>query len=60
MGATADLFGWFNHTASWKKFLEYNLLEDGFLRSGELGKFGDTFADTMRGILKEGGLKVVR
>jgi putative tricarboxylic transport membrane protein len=55
-----DLFARFNKTGSWRKFLEDNLLEDGFQRSAELAKFGETFSDTMRGILKEGGLKVVR
>ena len=55
-----DLFARLNKTASWRKFLEDNLLEDGFQRSAELAKFGDTFSDTMRGILKEGGLKTAR
>jgi putative tricarboxylic transport membrane protein len=55
-----DLFARLNKTASWRKFLEDNLLEDGYQRSAQLAKFGDTFSDTMRGILKEGGLKVVR
>ena len=55
-----DLFARFNQTASWKKFLEENLLEDGLQRSAELSRFGDEFNITMRGILTDGGLKVVR
>ena len=55
-----DLFARLNQTASWRKFLEEQLLEEGYQRSAELAKFGDTFSDTMRGILKEAGVKVAR
>ena len=55
-----DVFARLNQTATWKKYLEDNLFEDGYQRSAELAKFGDVFADTMRGILKDGGMKVVR
>ena len=55
-----DLFAKFVKTASWKKILEDSLFEDGFQRSAELNKFIDQYSETMRGILKEGGIKVVR
>jgi len=55
-----DLFAKFVKTASWKKILEDSMFEDGFQRSAELNKFIDQYSETMRGILKEGGVKVVR
>jgi putative tricarboxylic transport membrane protein len=55
-----DVFAKFVKTASWKKILEDSMFEDGFQRSAELNKFIDQYAETMRGILKEGGVKVVR
>jgi len=55
-----DVFAKFVKTASWKKYLEDNLFEDGFQRSAELAKFIDQYSETTRGILKEGGVKVVR
>ncbi|MBI3938094.1 MAG: tripartite tricarboxylate transporter substrate binding protein [Betaproteobacteria bacterium] len=47
-------------TASWRKYLEDNQFEDGFARSAELARFFDQFAERMRGILKDAGVKVVR
>jgi len=55
-----DLFGRLSRTATWKKYLEDNQFEDGYMKSAELSKFFDTFTDTMRNILKEAGAKVVR
>lgn len=55
-----NLFAKVAQSASWKKYLEDNQFEDGFLRSAELSKFFDEFADTMRSILKDAGVKVVR
>jgi len=55
-----DLFARLVKTATWKKYLEDNQFEDGFMRSAELAKFFDQFSDRMRGILKEAGAKVVR
>jgi putative tricarboxylic transport membrane protein len=54
------VFEKFVKTASWKKYLEDNLFEDGFQRSAELGKFIDQYSEMTRSILKEGGVKVVR
>ncbi len=55
-----DLFARVAQSASWKKYLEENQFEDGFLRSTELDKFFDEFAVTMRNVFKEAGIKVVR
>ena len=55
-----DVFAKFVKTPSWRKYLEDQLFEDGFMRSAELGKFIDQYSETTRGILREGGVKVVR
>ena len=55
-----DLFARFVKTASWRKYLQDNLFEDGFIGSADLGKFFDQHMETTRDILKEGGIKVVR
>lgn len=55
-----DVFARFVKTASWKKYLDDNLFEDGFQRSAELAKFVDEYSETTRAILREGGIKVVR
>ncbi len=41
-------------------FLKQNLYEDGFLTGQGLDKFVDEYTQTMRGILKEAGIKLVR
>ena len=55
-----DLFAKFVKTPSWRKILEDSLFDDGFQRSAELNKFIDQYSETVRGILREGGVKVVR
>ncbi len=55
-----ELFARFSKTESWKKYLEDNLFDDGFLRSAELGKFGNEQDEFTRVVLKEGGVKVAR
>jgi len=55
-----DVFRRLTRTASWKKYLEDNQFEDGYQGSAELAKFYDEFTGTMRGILQEAGIKVVR
>ncbi len=55
-----DVFAKLAQTATWKKYLEDNLFEEGFQRSAELHKFIDEYSETTRGILREGGVKVVR
>jgi len=55
-----DVFARLVRTPTWKKYLEENLFVDGFQRSAELNKFIEEYSETMRGILREGGVKVVR
>jgi putative tricarboxylic transport membrane protein len=55
-----DLFLRLSKTATWRKYLEDQQFEDGFMKSAELTKFFDSFTEQMRGILKEAGAKVVR
>ena len=55
-----DLFAKFVKTPSWRKILEDSLFDDGFQRSAELNTFIDQYSETTRGILREGGVKVVR
>ncbi len=60
IGYWEGVFAKLVQTATWKKYLEDNLFVDGFQRSAELNKFIDEYSETTRGILKEGGIKVVR
>ena len=55
-----DAFRRLTRTASWKKYLADNQFEDGYQNAAELAKFYDAFTGTMRGILQEAGVKVVR
>jgi putative tricarboxylic transport membrane protein len=55
-----DFFGRMTQTPSWKKYLEDNLFEDGFLKGPELAKFVEQFPEQLRGILKDAGVKTVR
>ncbi|MDP1536909.1 MAG: tripartite tricarboxylate transporter substrate binding protein [Burkholderiales bacterium] len=55
-----DLFLRLSKTTTWRKYLDDQQFEDGYMKSAELAKFFDTFTDQMRGILKEAGAKVVR
>lgn len=66
-GVSADIvkywegvFGRFVKTSPWKKYLEDNQFEDGFLTGPELSKFFDAFTVQMREVLTEAGAKVVR
>ncbi|HEU4341691.1 MAG TPA: tripartite tricarboxylate transporter substrate binding protein [Candidatus Binatia bacterium] len=54
------VFDRFAKTAAWKKYLEQNQFEDGFLKGPELNKFFDDLTKQMREVLKEAGAKVVR
>jgi putative tricarboxylic transport membrane protein len=54
------LFAKFVKTASWRKNLQDNLFEDGYLGSADLAKFNDQYSELTRTILKEGGVKTVR
>lgn len=55
-----DLFQRLSKTATWKKYLDDQQFEDGYMKADELKKFFETFSDQMRGILNEAGIKVVR
>jgi putative tricarboxylic transport membrane protein len=54
------VFGRLTKTPTWKKYIESNQLEDGFLTGAELQKFFDDLTVQMRSVLKEAGAKVVR
>src|SRR5918996_3934426 len=54
------VFSRFAKTAGWKKYIEQNQFEDGYLKGPELNKFFDELTVQMRDVLKEAGAKVVR
>ena len=61
--ATAFWAGFFERmaqTPSWKKYLEDNLFEDGFLRGAELARFMEEFPKQIRSILTDAGVKPAR
>jgi tripartite-type tricarboxylate transporter receptor subunit TctC len=49
-----------HQSAEWRDFLKENLYEDGFLTGPGLVAFVDEYEKTMRPILKEAGIKIVR
>ena len=55
-----DVFKKLSQSASWKKYLADNQFEDGYQNAAELAKFYEEFTGTMRGILQEAGVKIVR
>lgn len=55
-----DYFERLVKTAAWKKYLEDNFFDDAFQKSGDFSKFIDDFADRVRPILTEAGVKVHR
>jgi putative tricarboxylic transport membrane protein len=55
-----DVFRRLTQTASFKKYLEDNQFEEGYLNSAELVKFLDVYFAQMRSILKDAGVKIVR
>ncbi|MGA0033635.1 MAG: Bug family tripartite tricarboxylate transporter substrate binding protein [Burkholderiales bacterium] len=55
-----DLFGRMTKTATWKKYIEDQQFEDGYMKAAELSKFFDVFSTQMRGILTQAGIKVIR
>jgi putative tricarboxylic transport membrane protein len=54
------VFDRFSSSAVWKKYLEQNQFEDGYMKGPELNKFIDALTVQMRDVLKEAGAKVVR
>ena len=47
-------------TRAWQSYLDENFFDDAFQRSGDFSKFIDEFAERVRPILKEAGVKVHR
>jgi tripartite-type tricarboxylate transporter receptor subunit TctC len=54
------VFSRFAKTPSWKKYLNDNQFEDGYLTGNNLNKFFDDLTVQMRDVLKEAGVKVMR
>ena len=55
-----DFFERLTRSASWKKYVEENQVEDVFLKSGGLGPFLDEQTTLMRKVLQQAGVKVAR
>lgn len=55
-----SLFTKMHKTSEWAEFLKQNRYEDGFLTGPALDKFVGEYTQTLRGILKEAGIKLVR
>ena len=55
-----DLFLRVSRSPSWQKYLEETLLENAYLNSAELARFNKEYTETLRTILKEAGVKVIR
>jgi putative tricarboxylic transport membrane protein len=55
-----EFFERLTRSASWKKYVEENQVEDVFLKSGGLGPFLDEQTTLMRKVLQQAGVKVAR
>src|SRR5262245_11098783 len=55
-----DMFLKASQTPAWKKFVEESQLDGEFVRSKDLKPFLNSFEGTLRDILKDAGVKVVR
>lgn len=55
-----DLFARFAKSAAWRKYIEDNQFEDGFLRGEDMLKSAREFGEQARGMLRDAGLKVYR
>jgi putative tricarboxylic transport membrane protein len=55
-----DFFVRLSQTASWKKYVEENQVEDVFLRGAALTPFFDEQIEAMRRTLREAGVAVAR
>lgn len=56
----SDLFKKVSESAGWKKYLDETHLVNAYLGPAELAKFNKEYADTLRTILKDAGVKVIR
>ncbi|HEY3303599.1 MAG TPA: tripartite tricarboxylate transporter substrate binding protein [Candidatus Binatia bacterium] len=66
-GVSKDVVGYWENfftglikTASWKKYLEDNQVEDVFLKGADLAPFFDEQIELMRSVLQQAGVKVER
>ncbi len=55
-----DYFARVVKSTGWKRYMEENQLEGGYLRGAALDKFIDENTSQVRELLKEAGAKVVR
>jgi putative tricarboxylic transport membrane protein len=55
-----DLFKRATESAAWKKYLEETQLENAYLDSAGLARFNKEYTTTLRNILKDAGVKVIR
>jgi putative tricarboxylic transport membrane protein len=55
-----DLFQRLSRTASWKKYLQDNHVEDVFLRGAAMTPWFDEQIDAMRGTLRAAGVSLAR
>jgi putative tricarboxylic transport membrane protein len=55
-----DFFARMAQTPSWRKYLQDNLFEDGFMRGAELARFMNEFPRQIRAILVDAGVKPAR
>jgi putative tricarboxylic transport membrane protein len=55
-----DLFKRVSESPGWKKYLEDTHLQNAYLGSAELAKFNKEYQNTLRTILKDAGVKVIR
>jgi len=54
------IFGKMHKSKEWQDYVKMNHYEDGFLTGAGLRKFSEEYEQTMRGILKDAGIKLVR
>lgn len=55
-----DFFARLTQTASWKKYVADNQVEDVFIKSADLGPFFDEQTKLMRSVLQQAGVKLAR
>jgi putative tricarboxylic transport membrane protein len=56
----SDLFKKVSESPAWNKYLEDTLLQNAYLAPADLARFNKEYADTLRTILKDAGVKLVR
>jgi putative tricarboxylic transport membrane protein len=56
----SDLFKKVSESPAWNKYLEDTLLQNAYLAPADLARFNKEYAHTLRSILKDAGVKLVR